>query len=186
MSSANPYRVPQSNVDYQGFDDYSEINVFSPRGRIGRLRYLGYTMGYSTLIYIVFGIVAGMMTAAGLPNGVFLAITGIGYVLVLVLSIILTIQRAHDFNSSGWVALLAFIPILNLLFLFTPGTDGENRFGKKTAPNPGWLAWVVIIPFALVIIGIVAAIAIPAYQAYAHKAQINAQGTMTVPADQTK
>lgn len=131
MSSANPYQVPQSNVDHQGQDDYSEVKLLSIRGRIGRLRYLGYTMGYGMLIYLAFAAVGGVMLAMGSPREIFMGMVGIGYVLVLVLSMMLTIQRAHDFNTTGWLALLAFIPLLNLMFMFIPGTDGENRFGKK-------------------------------------------------------
>ncbi len=89
---------------------------------------------------------------------------------------LLSIQRAHDFNATGWLAILAFIPLLNLIFWFIPGTEGENRFGYKTPPN-GKLAIVLacIIP-AVMVIGIVAAIAIPAYQSYV-------QSTPTVQAE---
>lgn len=184
MSSANPYQVPQSNVDYQGQDGYSEVKVLSVRGRIGRLRYLGYSMGYSMLIYFSFAVVGGVILAMGLPREIFTGIIAIAYVLVMVLSMILTIQRAHDFNKTGWLALLMFVPLANLIFLFVPGTDDENRFGKKTPPNRGALVWVVIAIFAIVIIGILAAIAIPAYQAYVHRAQAAAQNHLPAPAAQ--
>ncbi|MES2405766.1 MAG: DUF805 domain-containing protein [Pseudomonadota bacterium] len=182
MTTANPYQVPQSNVDFQGQDDYSEVKLLSIKGRIGRLRYLGYTMGYGMLIYLAFAIVGGVMIAMGLPRGIFMGMVGIGYVLAMVLSIMLTIQRAHDFNKTGWLALLVFIPFLNLIFWFIPGTEGENRFGKQTPPNRGVLVWVVIAIVGIAFIGILAAIAIPAYQSYVHKAQAAAQNNLPVPA----
>lgn len=185
MSSANPYQVPQSNVDHQAQDDYSEVKLLSISGRIGRLRYLGYTMGYGMLIYMAFAAVGGVMLAMGLAREIFMGMVGIGYVLVLVLSMMLTIQRAHDFNTTGWLALLAFVPLLNLIFWFIPGTDGENRFGKKTPPNRGGLVWVVVAILAIAMIGILAAIAIPAYQAYVHKAQAAAQSNLA-PAAQSE
>lgn len=186
MNTANPYQVPRSNVDHFGSaeNDYSEIKVLSIKGRIGRLRYLGYSMGYSLLIYLVFGILAAVSAGMGLPKAVLLGILGIAYVLVIVLGIMLTIQRAHDFNTTGWITLLALVPLLNLMFLFIPGTDGENRFGKKTPPNRGGMVWWVLIPVFIAIIGIVAAIALPAYQAYVNKAQAAAGGQVFAPATQ--
>lgn len=186
MNSANPYQVPQSNVDYQGQDDYSEVKVLSISGRIGRLRYLGYTMGYGMLIYIAFAAIGGVMIAMGLPRGIFMGMVVIGYVLAMVLSIMLTIQRAHDFDKTGWLALLAFIPLLNLIFWFVPGTEGENRFGKQTPPNRGGLVWVVVAILAIAMIGILAAIAIPAYQSYVHRAQAAAQNNLPAPAAQSR
>lgn len=179
MHSANPYQVPQSNVDDQDQNDYSEVKVLSVSGRIGRLRYLGYMMGYSMLIYLAFAAMGGVMLAMGLPQGIFTGTIVIAYILVLILSIMLTIQRAHDFNTTGWLALLSFIPVLNLAFWFIPGTDGENRFGKKTPPNRGSLIWVVVGGVVFIaVIGILAAVAIPAYQDYKTRAQAATQNSV--------
>jgi len=45
--------------------------------------------------------------------------------------------RLHDFNSSGWWNILAFIPLINLFFylvLFVKsGNKNENRFGPPAA-----------------------------------------------------
>jgi uncharacterized membrane protein YhaH (DUF805 family) len=184
MSSTNPYQTPLSNVDHQEEDGYSEVKLLSTSGRIGRLRYLGYMMGYSMLIYFAFAAVGGVMLAIGAPQGIFMGMIGIGYILILVLSIILAIQRAHDFNTTGWLALLWFIPILSLIFLFIPGTDGENRFGKKTPPNRGGAVWIIIAVIAIAVIGILAAIAIPAYQGYLNKAQAAARNAPSSPVAQ--
>jgi uncharacterized membrane protein YhaH (DUF805 family) len=82
----------------------------------------------------------------------------------------LTIQRCHDFNTSGWLALLMVVPLANLIFFFIPGSDGPNRFGAPTPPNSvGVLiaAWLIPVFF---VVGILAAITIPAYQDYAKRA----------------
>ena len=55
-------------------------------------------------------------------------------------------------------------------FLIIPGTDGPNRFGAPTPPNSvGVLiaAWAMPV---IMIIGVVAAIALPAYQDYQKRA----------------
>jgi len=111
------------------------------------------------------GVVATMLGAVG---GI-LAI--IGYIGLLVLMFMLTIQRAHDFNTSGWLSLLVLVPLANFIFWFIPGTDGDNRFGAQTPPNSVLVliaAWLVPVFF---VVGILAAIALPAYQDYTKRAQ---------------
>ena len=79
--------------------------------------------------------------------------------------------RLHDTERSGWLSLIIFVPLANFALLFVPGTDGANRFGNKTAPN-GSAAWVAIgVAVLIPVIGILAAIAIPAYQGYVTRAQ---------------
>jgi uncharacterized protein YqgC (DUF456 family) len=109
--------------------------------------------------------------AAALLGPVGTAIMVVGYIAMIVVSIMLTIQRSHDFNMSGWISLLALVPLVNLMFWFIPGTDGTNRFGAKTPPNSGLVLvglWIVPLLF---IGGIIAAISIPAYQDYVKRAQ---------------
>ena len=184
MATANPYQVPQSNVDHHVQGDYSEVKVLSTKGRIGRLRYLGYSMGYTLLIYIVFGALAAGAAVLKLPQEVLWGVLGVGYLVMIIFSAMLTIQRAHDFNTTGWISFLLLVPLVGMMFLFIPGTDGENRFGKKTPPNRGGMMWWILIPVFVAIIGIVAAIAIPAYQTYVNKAQAAAGNNVLAPASQ--
>jgi uncharacterized membrane protein YhaH (DUF805 family) len=65
-------------------------------------------------------------------GGLLTAISGLA---LMVPHIAVTIRRLHDTDRSGWWALLALIPIANialLVFMFTQGTVGSNRFG----PDP--------------------------------------------------
>ncbi|MFN3726761.1 MAG: DUF805 domain-containing protein [Allosphingosinicella sp.] len=54
----------------------------------------------------------------------------------LIPNIAVTIRRLHDQDKSGWMILLAFIPLVGgiilLVFMFLEGTRGPNRFG----PDP--------------------------------------------------
>jgi len=169
VETRNPYTTPKANVTDPD-EEYGEIKVFSASGRLGRVRYIGYSVGLTMLISILVGFLTAAIGAfAG--TGVALSIMVAGYGAIIVLSALLTIQRAHDFNTSGWLALLVIVPLVNLIFWFIPGTDGENRFGRKTPPNGiGVILLACIIPLVFVI-GILAAIAIPAYQDYAQRAK---------------
>jgi len=169
VESRNPYATPTANVTDPA-EEYGEIKVFSASGRLGRVRYIGYSVGLTILISIIAGFLTAALGAfAG--KGVAASIMIACYVAIFAISIMLTIQRAHDFNGSGWFALLVLIPLVNLIFWFIPGTDGENRFGRKTPPNGmGVILLACIVPF-IAVIGILAAIAIPAYQDYVQRAK---------------
>ena len=136
------------------------VRLFSASGRIGRARYIAYGFG----LYLL-SMLAGVV-GARLFGEVGAVLATVAWVAMAVLGVMLTIQRCHDFNVTGWLALLIVVPLANLAFLFIPGTDGPNRFGAPTPPNSvGVLVVAWLIP-GIVIAGMIAAIALPAYQAY--------------------
>ena len=136
------------------------MRLFAVSGRIGRARYIAYGFGLYALFMFVAGIIAG---ALGEPGAAIMMAAWLG---LAVIGVMLTIQRCHDFNTSGWLALLIVLPIVNLIFFAIPGTDGPNRFGAPTPPNSvGVLIVAWLIP-GIMIAGVIAAIAIPALQPY--------------------
>jgi len=166
MTTAGIYSAPAARVADPSSAEYSRINIWSLKGRLGRVRYIAYSIG--------FGLLTNMASTAAVTLGgetvglvlFFAALAAGGCIHVL-----LSVQRAHDFNTTGWLAVLALIPLLNFIFWFVPGTPSENRFGKQTPPNSRGViiaAWIVPI---VMISGILAAIAIPAYQDYVERAQ---------------
>ena len=162
-SGVNPYRAPGATVADTGSGATQEVSVFSVSGRIGRARY----MAYGLVMYLA--VIAVVMLGA-LIGGLGLILIVPAYIGAVVLGFMLTIQRAHDFNWSGWACLLLFVPLVQLIFLFVPGTDGENRWGPPTPPNtvPVLIgAWMIPLVF---VVGIVAAIALPGYQDYQNRA----------------
>ena len=154
-------------------DQYSQINVFSAAGRLGRVRYIGYTFGATLVFYLLIVALAGVGSV--LPDSMGKAVvTGISvasYMALLWIQFLLLIQRSHDFNASGWLSLLIFVPLAFLVFWIVPGTKGDNTYGKPTPPNGvGTILLASLLP-AVMVIGIVAAIAIPAYQDYVKRAR---------------
>jgi len=63
----------------------------------------------------------------------------LGFVAIVWMEIATGVRRLHDIDTSGWFYLLAFIPLLGLLFVlvvlgFTPGTPGPIRYGPPPGP----------------------------------------------------
>lgn len=176
--SDNPYQAPNAALadPASNFDEYGEIGVLNIAGRIGRVRYIVYALGITFLGYI--GIILGAVFTGmdgiifKLLGGLLLALSIIG---MLIATVSLAVQRIHDFNTTGWLFLLMFIPIVGsifaLLLLFIGGTKGANQYGPPPPPNKKTMLILAIV-FVLIIpiVGIVAAIAIPAYQGYVEKA----------------
>ena len=164
----NPYGAPRAVVT-DGNEQYQPVRIFAVSGRIGRARYIVYSIVLTLLIMAA----AGALSAFLGPLGIVVLV--LAYIGVFVLMIMLTIQRSHDFNMTGWFSLLSLVPLVNLMFWFIPGTDGANRYGAPTPPNStGVLIGVWIMP-VLFVSGIIAAIAIPAYSDYAKRAATQQQ-----------
>ena len=156
----NPYAGPKAAVA-EAAEEYQEVKVFGTSGRIGRVRYIAYGMG----IYLLFGILGALLTMVIGQVGMYLA-----WLAIMVVGFMLTIQRCHDFNTTGWLSLLVLVPLVNLIFWFIPGTDGPNDYGAKTPPNgTGVIIAALIVPI-LFVVGVLAAIALPAYQQYQQRA----------------
>lgn len=158
---------------------------FSANGRFGRLSYLGWNMLMFIIVisfFFVVGIIASFIapnlfssTADGSISIPFMLIMAVVYITLIYISFIFIIRRLHDCNQSGWLSLLFLIPIINFFFIlyliFAPGTPGSNDFGAPRTTQ-SWekvLGWMYgLVP----ILGILAAISIPAYQNYIERAKL--------------
>ncbi|MEJ2407206.1 MAG: DUF805 domain-containing protein [Candidatus Thiodiazotropha sp.] len=185
--NTDPYTTPQSEVNDASADQYGETRVFSFSGRIGRLRYLAYSTGL-ILLWFIGGILAAVAIPA-LETGNNEVIGGIAalllivlYLFMLVASFALAVRRINDFDTSGWLSVLLILPLLNLILMlvlwFVPGTRGQNKYGLQPPPNTGGVVVLALIgPIILVAyIGVMASVAIPAYQQYVERAQQMQQG----------
>ena len=160
MQQNNPYSTPNAQVrDLQDDSGFGDLKIFTANGRIGRLRYILYLLGIS-LIGGILAMALFMIPVAGPFLG------GAVYIGLIVISVFLTIQRCHDFNKTGWLSLLILVPIVSLIFYFIPGTKGSNQYGLQPPPNSMGVKIGAFLLLAFFLIGIVAAIALPAYQQY--------------------
>ena len=169
-AAASPYAPPQANVAEQ-LPQYSELKVFSVSGRIGRVRYLGWTMAMLLCMLPMLLLFAG---ASAISSALGTLIMAAGVIAMIVIGVFIGVQRLHDIGWSGWLWLLNFVPFIGsvfaLLMLIIPGTQGANRYGPPPPPNSTGvkiLAWLfLLVPLT----GIIAAIALPQYQGYVERA----------------
>jgi uncharacterized membrane protein YhaH (DUF805 family) len=168
--AANPYTPPKAKVADVGTEEFQPVKLWSASGRIGRLRYLAYSIGASMLVGVVAAVLA---PAIGPALGAAIAL--LLYIPLLVFNVLIGIQRSHDMDWSGWTILLAIIPLVGLIWLFKAGSPGENRFGAPPPPNTTGVKVLGLIFPLIAFIGIVAAIALPAYQTYVKRAQESQQ-----------
>jgi len=182
MTATNPYASPQSTVADTADDEVGPVRILSASGRIGRVRYLGYAMGLYLLSAVLIGVVGGLSAALGAGAGSVVMVLAMFalYAALAVFGFMLAIQRIHDFDTSGWLSLLLLVPgvngIFGLILLFVPGTDGRNRFGPKPPPNSVGVTILAAIGPVFFIAGILAAIAIPAYNEYVNQAKAHQAG----------
>lgn len=134
----------------------SAFPLVNAGGRIGRIRFIY----ISFLIFLLFSISRGFGPLLGLLVAVACLV---GYAL-------LTVKRVHDFNQSGWLALILGLPLVNFALWFIPGTDGKNKYGAPTEKTKvGEVALAILLP--LLITGALLYFAIPAYQQYVERAE---------------
>ena len=173
MSAAvNPYAAPRAAVAdvNEDTDGVQPVRTWSSQGRIGRLRYLAHLSGAYFLFAFLAGGLRGGLAAVGMQTAG-TVVLGLGAIVYFVFAILKAIQRSHDMDWSGWSILLALIPLVGFVWIFKAGSQGGNRFGAPPPPNTlgvkilGW-----IFP-AIMLVGILAAIAIPAYSDYSKRAR---------------
>jgi len=167
----NPYQAPSSDVNNTTTDEMYQPKLFTIQGRIGRLRYLAYSMlGMlafipALVVLIASGSLAGSLDGEGL--GVFAwIIMGLSYLVVLVWTFVLAKRRFNDFNLTGWLSLTYIIPIVSLVtvlaLLFVPGTKTSNKYGPRPAANSTAVKIVAGLVILVTVLGIVAAVVTPA------------------------
>jgi len=168
----NQYAAPTAEVaDVSQSGKTGELNVFTHRGRIGRLRYLAYSMAAGLVFNIAFSVLATVIAFVAPILMPFATIACWGAFVWF--SAITGIKRCHDIGISGWWTLTMIIPIISLIWIFWPGNMGDNQYGPPPPPNTtGVKILACIFPiFMIVIVGILAAVAIPQYQMYLQKAK---------------
>ncbi|MGX9866417.1 DUF805 domain-containing protein [Pseudomonas moraviensis] len=160
----SPYAPPRANVG-ESLPAFATLKPFSVEGRIGRLRFLAWTMVLSLVALpivgvfalIALGLVSSDSTTGLIIGGILAVFLFIGFMIV---SILFSVQRLHDIGWSGWLWLLNLVPFVGsffpLVIMVVPGNTGANRYGPPPPPNSTAVKvlcslWIVF--FALIFAG---------------------------------
>lgn len=166
-AAATPYATPKAAVA-ETLPEFGELKAFTTDGRIGRLRYLAWSMVMVFACLPLFGIAAGVMAASEILGGILIVVLGIA---AMVVGIMFGVQRLHDIGWSGWLLLVTLVPVVggvfSLLMFIIPGSTEANRFGSPPPPNSTAVKVLAALWLAVIVLGIVAAIALPAYMGFA-------------------
>ncbi|MBY0573507.1 MAG: DUF805 domain-containing protein [Undibacterium sp.] len=182
----NVYSAPQADLSRAPTDgDPYQPRMWSVAGRIGRVRYLAYSMAASLLFMLIFAIFLGIFFTSP-------AIAGIGlllmYLPMIAIGFVFAKRRLNDLDQSGWLSLLMIIPFVNfilwLFLVFGSGTPTSNRYGARPTQNSTLEVVGACVMPLIMVVGILAAIALPAYQQYVQKAKA-AQTQQAAPAPST-
>lgn len=102
----------------------------------GRARRKEYWM--FALFNMIFAVVAMILdnifdlTVGELLYGVFYFLYGLA---VLIPGLAVTVRRLHDVGKSGWMILIALIPLIGIIWLLvlmvTDSNPGENQYGEN-------------------------------------------------------
>lgn len=178
-TNANLEQVPQT-------DDTYVPKLLSFSGRIGRLRYLAYQVSMAILSYLFLFAVAGLILATSsfssisqtLESAMGMVVLTVFAIALFVGSITIAKRRLNDLDNSGWLAILMFIPYVNFLFslylIFAKGNEGSNSYGPAPSANTRAVILGALVMPILAVLGIIAAIALPAYKNYTDRVKAHA------------
>lgn len=88
-AGASPYTPPSAQVG-EALPEFGELNVFTTNGRIGRLRYLGWSMAMTLCFLVIMGL--GFL----LGETVGVAVTALASIAFIVIAVMIGVQRLHD------------------------------------------------------------------------------------------
>lgn len=162
VEPASPYAPPRAQVG-EALAEYSTLKPFSFDGRIGRLRYLAWTMVLTLAMLPLVGVgfwlastwlLASDSIAGLIVGGLLAAVVVLAFAFV---SIQFNVQRLHDLGWSGWLWLINLVPFVGSIFPFiliiAPGNTGANQYGPPPPRNTTavkllaslWLVMIVLI-----------------------------------------
>ncbi len=121
MESLNKFYLDVLKTKYAKFD-----------GRAGRQEFWMFVL-FNIIASVILSIIDSILGTGGGAFGLLSSIYGLA---VLVPSLAIACRRLHDIGKSGWMQLIALIPIVGVLvlifaFYIKLGTPGENEYGAN-------------------------------------------------------
>lgn len=148
---ASPYAPPKAQVGSEHYG-HSTLKVFTTNGRIGRLRFLAWSMVQCVTLVALIALALIVLNWSLVAGGLLIAVLVVVFVTI---GVMIGVQRLHDLGWSGWLLLLNLVPFVGSLFPFLimllPGTRGANQYGPPPPPNTRGvkvlgIIWIAMIP----------------------------------------
>ncbi len=161
-TTTSPYAPPSAEVG-ETMPPHGELRPLSVTGRIGRLRYLAWSLVIMAAAMGLFGVAAIVMAISSTAGLICMGLVGVG---LLVVNVQIGVQRLHDFGWSGWLILLNLVPAAGSLFplvmLLMPGNRQVNRYGSPPPPNSRSVKILAALWLLVIFGGLLAALTVPA------------------------
>ena len=122
--------------DWDGLQKIIKAELFVSDGRISRGEYIKKFLFLLVSIIPLLIIFVFLIEFLGdFVEGILTLLFGIIMVLINISYLMLSIRRLHDLNKSGWLILIAIVPLIDIAFfiylLACPGTRGNNDYGPE-------------------------------------------------------
>jgi len=159
----------------RAIEEFTGTRIITAEGRLGRVRYIAYGLGLFLVAGILLSVVLNVAILLGMQAGTSEIIVGVAGVAIgigcLVLYVLWTIRRLHDFNVNGWFTFIFILPLINLVLWLIPGTRRENNYGSMQPPNT--LGVILSLSVTILAFIVLAAITITARQDHTIRSQIS-------------
>ena len=139
VKSGNAFDEAMKKVqesDWSGLQKIVKAELFTCDGRISRGEYIKkFLFLLVSIIPLVIIFVFLVEFLGDFIEEILLLLFGIIGELINISYLMLSIRRLHDLNKSGWLILIAVVPLIDIaLFIYLlacQGTHGENDFGPE-------------------------------------------------------
>ena len=145
----SPYASPAAVIT-QETTEVGELNIWGVEGRLGRMRYIAWSMVFMLAIAPAMLIAIAAFKTSFFLGGLLVAAVGI---VAIMIGIQISVKRLHDIGWSGWLLLITLVPVVGsifqLLISVMPGSKDSNRYGapppaNSTAVKVLFWIWVVL------------------------------------------
>ncbi|WP_269532028.1 DUF805 domain-containing protein [Chitinimonas sp. BJYL2] len=127
-----------------------------PSGRIGRVRYISIVLGLVVVYSALLSLTGLLLTLSGVSPVVaertLQLFSAVLFVPLMGAILFWSIERVHDMGLSGWVALVVFVPYVNLLFWLWPGKREANAYGPQPTSASLLLRMLVLMVVAILVL----------------------------------
>ncbi|QEY59831.1 DUF805 domain-containing protein [Pseudomonas sp. C27(2019)] len=155
-ASVSPYASPTATIE-QDTAEVGELSIWGVEGRIGRMRYIAWSMVFMFAMAPAMLISMLAFKASVLFGGLLMTVAGVA---AMIIGIQISVKRLHDIGWSGWLLLISLIPVVGsifqLLIFVLPGSQGNNRYGAPAPANSTavkvlfWI-WVALLSSGFVL-----------------------------------